>query len=408
MRDDRVRPRAAACVVIGLVLAALMSVLWAPLAGAGARAEASAAPLELTAGMGRASLEGRMEHFADASGAVTFDEARRHGFTLLPDARSLGYDTQTHWFRFALTRTPDAPSRWLLVIGDHALDDVDVWVGRPESGFRAYTLGNYRSVEEHPLPGSPFVVPVDIDGPMDVYLRVHSTNALVVHADMWRPGAFAGEEGRTMVYAGLHSGVLLIAAAFYGILGGWVRDRIMATYAGYVLSQALLIHGDLLGLFNSQAPWIDDVLSRLGWLGGSVFIVLMWDKLLDLKRTRPRIHSLYMFTILLDFALLPFAVMPSLVTAAILVIVKAANILNSLNFVISMAVVFADWRRTRRAELVLYFVAFFIPAFGILVNTAANQGVVPQNVLTANIYQVAPLVHVLVMSFGLALRLQKM
>src|SRR5690606_40883781 len=52
--------------------------------------------------------------------------------------------------------------------------------------------------------------------------------------------------------------------------------------------------------------------------------------------------------------------------------------------------------------------AFIIPAIGALVNTAANQGILPQNMLTANLYQAASLVHVLVMSYGMALRLRQL
>jgi signal transduction histidine kinase len=62
------------------------------------------------------------------------------------------------------------------------------------------------------------------------------------------------------------------------------------------------------------------------------------------------------------------------------------------------------WRRTHRPELLLYFVAFVIPAIGTLVNNGMNLGVLPQNALTLNLYQISTLIHVLVMSIGLALR----
>lgn len=365
------------------------------------------APLELVAGVEHVSATARMAHCADADNALSFEAIRQRDFTPRKDFRSLGYNTAAHWFRFELNRSADAPRQWVLAIGRPYLEEVDVWVSRPDGGFHHHALGKYRSGDGQALAISPFAVVVDLDGPVTVFVRVHSTNPIIVTADLWQPKAFAESERRGTLYLGLNFGILLIAAVLYAVLGGWLRDGVMATYAGYVVSLALMIHGDILGLFAADAPWMDDVLTRMGWLGSSVFLVLMWDRLLALKTDHPRVHRLFMFTILLDLALLPFALMPSMVNGAVLMAVKAANILNSANFFISMALVLWGWWHSRRTVLLLYFVAFLIPAAGTLLNTAASQGGVPLNMLTVNIAHLAPLVHVFVMSAGLALRLRQ-
>src|SRR5690606_18806231 len=212
-------------------------------------------------------------------------------------------------------------------------------------------------------------------------------------------------------YRGLYFGILLISVVLYAILGARLRDVPMAAYAGYVAS-LLLFHLGSNGYFpvllSSHGAWLSDALPRVGWLGGAISIVLMWDKLLNLKRHYPRIHRLYWFTIWFNLALLPFALLPWLVGPWLLVVVKLANILNSLNFLISMVVILIFWKRSRQIELVVYFIAFIIPAIGTLVNTAANQGLLVQNLVTTNLYQAASLVHVLVMSYGMALRLRQL
>jgi signal transduction histidine kinase len=329
---------------------------------------------------------------------------------MLPEFRSLGYDRDAHWFRTRLSPTPGAPDHWIFVVGLPELEELDVWVEQPGGGFRKYALGYHRPYDERPLQSRQFAVPIDVLGPIDIYFRVHTANAINVNAEVWRPDAFVGAETRDNFYFGLYFGILLIAVALYAFLGGWLRDAAMAAYAGYIASIALMnlgTTGYLPVLLASNAAWATDALPRIGWLGGAVSIVVMWDRLLHLERNHPRIHRLYQFTVLLNLALLPFALMPSLVTAALLVVVKLANYLNILNFVISMTLVLLFWRRTRRAEPLLYFAAFVIPALATLVNTAANQGFLPQNVVTSNLYRIAPLVHVLVMSFGLGLRLRQ-
>jgi signal transduction histidine kinase len=153
---------------------------------------------------------------------------------------------------------------------------------------------------------------------------------------------------------------------------------------------------------------MSDALPRIGWLGGAIAIVLMWDRLLELKKNHPRIHQLFVGTIFLNIGLIPCALLPGLVNAAVLVVVELANYLNILNFFVSMTLIFISWRRSRRIELAIYFVAFIIPAAGTLINTTMNQGLLPSNVVVVNFYQLASLVHVVVMSFGLGLRLRQL
>ncbi|MBK8676209.1 MAG: hypothetical protein IPN27_07440 [Cellvibrionales bacterium] len=147
---------------------------------------------------------------------------------------------------------------------------------------------------------------------------------------------------------------------------------------------------------------------RIGWLGGAACIALMWDKLLELKNTLPRLHIFYLWNIGFSLSFLPFALMPFLVGEWLLYFVKLENALNIFIFFISMVLLWRYWRRDKRAELLVYFVAFAIPALATAVNASLNQGWLAWNAVTAEFYQVATLVHVLVMSYGLALRLRQM
>ncbi len=378
----------------------------------------SAAPaLRLSAEVPRLSLEGRLDHFVDESGTLTFETVARPGFvgehfTRLPGYRSLGYDTDVHWFHVRLEPESGAPSRWVLAIGTPELEEVDVWVVRADGAFQHHALGYHRPYENRPVRTRLFALPFELDATTHIYLRVRTHNAIIVQADLWQVNAFTANETRENFYYGLYFGILLIAAALYAILGARLRDVTMAAYAGYVGSQ-LLFHLGTTGylpvlLENFHAEWFTDALPRIGWLGGAITIVLMWSSLLQLKRTHPGIHRLYLFTIVLNLGLLPFALMPFLVSAGLLLVVKLANLLNVLNFFIGLVLLLGAWRRNRRAEWMIYLVAFVIPALGTMVNTIANQGALPRNAVTSHLYLASVLVHVLVMSYGLALRLRQL
>lgn len=384
----------------------LLLLCWLPVWMALPAASAHAAPV---------SLEGRLEHFADASRALPFeavskaDFVRSH-FVRLPTFRSLGYGTDTHWFHVELGPQDGSPSHRVLAIGSPELEELDVWVQRPDGSFEAHALGYHRSYEGRPLTRLS-VLPLDTFPGMHLYWRVRTTNALSVYAELLPAEDFTSGETRANFFHGLYFGILLIAVALYAILGARLRDAVMAAYAGYVASQ-LLFHlgatGYLPVLLAGRSAWLMDALPRIGWLGAAACIALMWDRLLQLKAAHPRIHRLYLFTVALNLMLLFFALQPALVTHAVLLVVKAANYLNVLNFMIAMGLLAQAWRRDRRAEWMVYLVAFVIPALGALVNTMTNQGLLPWNAVTAHFYQTAALVHVLVMSYGLALRLRQL
>lgn len=378
---------------------------------------AGASALRLSAEVPRLSLEGRLDHFVDAGGTLTFETVAQPGFVgehfrRLPGYRSLGYDTDVHWFHVLLEPESGAPSRWVLAIGTPELEELDVWVAQADGTFRHHALGYHRPYENRPVRTRLFALPFDVDARTPVYFRVRTHNAIIVQAELWQVNAFTANETKENFYYGLYFGILLIAVVLYAILGARLRDVTMAAYAGYVGSQ-LLFHLGTTGylpvlLENFHAEWLTDALPRIGWLGGAITIVLMWDTLLKLKQAHPYIHRLYLFTIVLNLGLLPFALMPFLVTAELLLVVKLANVLNVLNFFIGLVLLLKAWRQNRRAEWMIYFVAFVIPALGTMINTAANQGALPLNAMTSNLYLASVLVHVLVMSYGLALRLRQL
>ncbi|QNN46501.1 sensor histidine kinase [Thermomonas brevis] len=377
---------------------------------------ALAQPLRFGADTPRVSLDGRQAHYADATGALSFETVSQPAFVRahfrpLPEARSLGYDTRAHWFRVVLDPAAGAPERVVLTVGTPELEAVDVWVQQPDGGFREYAMGYHRPYGNRPLRTRLFALPTDVFPGMQLYIRVRTTNALNVHTTLWQVDAYTAYETRSNFYRGGYFGILLIAVTFYLILGGRLRDGVMLAYAGYVASQ-LLFHlgtnGYLPVLLGEESQWYTDALPRIGWLGGSMCIALMWDGLLRLKQRHPRIHRLFLFVVFFNLAFLPFALMPWLVGAWLLYAVKLANALNALVFFTGMGLLLLKWRQSRRGELMVYFVAFFIPMLGTAINSAMNLGLLSWNAATANFHQAATLVHVLVMSYGLALRLRQL
>lgn len=370
----------------------------------------------LSAATPKLSLDGHFKHFVDVGGAKPFEVVAQPAFVeahfaLLPSSRSLGYNTDAHWFRVILNPATDAPRRWVLAIGSAELENVDVWIGDQTQGFQHYALGYHQPYKNRPLQTRLFAMPVDVFSGMQVFLRVRTTNALNIHATLWQINAFTAHETRDNFYRGSYFGILLIVVVFYFIFGLRSMDVVLLAYAGYIASQ-LLFHlgtnGYLPVLAGTDGTWATDALPRIGWLGGAACIALMWDRLLALKQSYLWWHRFYLFGIVFSLMFLPFALIPFLVGEWLLYFVKLANVLNIFIFLVSVTLLLVYWRRDRRVEWIVYFVAFVIPALATAVNTGLNQGWLPWNTVITEFYQAATLVHVVVMSYGLALRLRQM
>lgn len=371
---------------------------------------------KLSAAIPSLSLDGRFAHFVDKENTLPFEMVAQPDFVKtrfapLPDARSLGYGTDAHWFHTVLSPAPDAPKRWVLAIGSPELEAVDVWVGDQAHGFQHYALGYHRPYENRPLGTRLFSIPIDVFSGTQIFLRVSTTNAIIVHTTLWQVNAFTAHETRDNFYRGVYFGILLIVVVLYLIFGLRAEDVVLLAYAGYVAAQ-LLFHlgtnGYLPVLLDVGGAWATDALPRTGWCGGAACIALMWDRLLALRQTHRWLHRFYLSGACFSLAFLPFAWMPFLVGEWLLYLVKLANFVNVAIFFTSMVLLLVHWWRDRRVELAIYFVAFAIPALATAVNNGMNQGWLLRNVITTEFYQVATLVHVVVMSYGLALRLRQM
>lgn len=387
---------------LSLILLILLMPLSIPIASA-----AESLPLQLTSGTRHASLSGHLALHVDAQGTLPFDSVQQAEFVPLKEFRSAGYTPDTHWYRFTLVRGSDAQRDWVLAMGAPYLNDVRVWIELANGQFREYQLGDHVAYEKRPLQTRMFALRLDLPDtkPVEVYIRVHSITAINFSAEVWQHDDFIADETRINFYHGIYFGVLGIIILLFMLLGAWLRDVGMLAYAGYVASLFLLylgINGYTAVVFAPASPWIIDAVVGMGIIGGLAVFNFMWVQLLNLKRHFPRIRYLYLSISIACLFLLFFSASSYYRVIAQLVL-QVGIILTISNMVLLMIL----WRRQRIIEQLLYLYAFIALFLGLFTQVIMVLGWLPQNLLTTNAYQVSSLVNVLVMSFGLAMRIRK-
>lgn len=387
---------------LSLMLLALLMPLSIPIASA-----TESPPLQLTADTRQASLSGHLALYVDAQGTLPFDSMPLAEFVPLKAFRSAGYTPDTHWYRFTLARNSDAQRDWVLAMGAPYLNDMHVWIELADGKFREYLLGDHFAYEKRPLQTRMFALHLDLPDtkPIEVYVRVHSITAINFNAEVWQPDAFIADETRINFYHGMYFGVLGIIVVLFVLLGVWLRDSGMLAYAGYVASLISLylgINGYTAVAFAPASTWVIDMVVGMGIVGGLAVYNFMWARLLNLKYHFPRIRYLYLSISVACIFLLFFSASSYYRVIAHLVL-QIGIILTISNMVLLVILL----RRQRTIELLLYLYAFIALFLGLFTQVIMVLGWLPQNILTTNAYQATSLLNVLIMCFGLAMRIRK-
>ena len=292
--DGRVAPAAAGGLAWRwLVFVALSCLVWSVRAqGLEARPVAMAPPvLALAAARDfkPADLLPFQGVYRDNGQAWTIDMARQRpdAFTIPRHVPSDGYvRDRALWFKLRLKAQEDAPLLWWLQVNRAYLDEVRVWHFGPDgqqvgservAGDRVVSVG----AQSQWVPT--FELDLTAPGAHEVYLRVRTDSALIVPLKLQpRESALARlptESAPIVLLLGASVAVFLLAC----IAALWLRDRLFAVYAVFVLANTLVwmgITGILHVLFFDAKPpladqWTASAIALSSALGPWLYVLVL-------------------------------------------------------------------------------------------------------------------------------------
>ncbi|OAN42986.1 hypothetical protein A6A04_09800 [Paramagnetospirillum marisnigri] len=356
------------------------------------------------------SLDGHLSMLADADGRLTVEQAAlRADFVDLDPQSRPGIASGTVWYRFTVARSAAAPSEWVLAFGEPDMEDVRVYVPRP-GGFAEIRLGRAIPSRDLPMAARRHAASLDLSGeePTTIYLRLASDKIRFEAAELWRPGALVFQEARQSALFGLHFGVLAMLVVVYALFGLWLRDGAMLAYCLYVatiVSRGLSHTGMAALLFPWAGAGLGNLLTGIGLMGGMAAFILMWDRILDLRRTFPVMHRIYgvvgglvaVSVLVTDTPLFPLLVRPAQVA------MLAASLAS-----IVLAVLLV--RRDPRDILMKFYLCAFLPVvlvWAAEIGAALWPGKVPAD-LGRGMDVAAIMIHIAILSIALAYRLRRL
>lgn len=257
------------------------------------------APLVLAGDSPSYALAGHLAAYTGDDGSDTVQDAEGRPFSSAIPPITTG----TLWLRFRVIRSEAEPARWILAFGEPDMDDVRVYVPGAGGGYDEVRLGRRIPNDELSLAARLHVARLDLpeNRPVTIYLRLASQHKIRLEdAALWHPAALVQQEARQSALYGLHMGALLVLAVVAGLFGVWLRDGTIIAFALYVAAMLCrgMVHTGLAALIFPTAGGVTNyLLSGLGLLGGAASLLLMWDRILDLRFTSPVLHRLFLAAI---------------------------------------------------------------------------------------------------------------
>lgn len=259
---------------------------------------AAGAPLVLTEGMTRVSLEGYLGIALDAGAEKDIAAITQVRFEPLAGNLGLGYYGGAAWLRFELTRTDRAAARWWLEVRPAALDHVSLFVADGSGGWRSVHLGDntdWRSRDVR-YRTSVFVLDPPADRAQVYYLRVYSSSNTAAALKLWQPEAFVEDAVRSSVVLGGFLLTTLIVVVINFAQGILMRERLYLYYAAYALAIGgflFLVEGVLHLLLQPATPL------RVEWMVSLLHAALipllakLFCEIVQLGHLLPRVERLY-------------------------------------------------------------------------------------------------------------------
>ncbi|KIL97074.1 Signal transduction histidine kinase [Paramagnetospirillum magnetotacticum MS-1] len=247
-------------------------------------------------------LGGQWSALRDPSGTLRIEDVAQseaaHGFAPLPGNLAAGYDRGAWWLSAEIRRTADASADWLLEVEPAFLDEVTLFTGDGQGGFRAVTIGDRVPFSARQLAYRTLVFRLHLpdDLPLRVYLRIKSTSTISVSAQILSPEGFALRVSNSQIAHGLAHGasVILILLALVQYAAG--RDRLYLGYITYAFPvEVMYLARDGLAsqFLFPEMPLVADHLLGISLCLASGAAVLFAARVMELETYFPRMNRVY-------------------------------------------------------------------------------------------------------------------
>ncbi len=366
--------------------------------------------INVTSEIEELNIGSRVYYLVDPTKSLTVDDVSEELDSAFQESKqetpNFGFSTEAHWFRIRI-RNLTRSNLLLLEIRNPYLAHLRLYIPDGNGLYIEKSTGEQELVESREISYRHFIfkVPIEQNQEITIYLRAVTNAMMEVPLFIWLPDHFHDVTRTESYILGIYYGFLIVMIIYNLFLFVSTYDRTYIYYIGYVLF-FLLIQMSLNG-FAQINVWPN----YLGWEKLSMpillsfallFFILFSINFLNSPLNTPKIFNLMRLSIVCSFLMIP---------AAILIDVKVSlPILGILNgFGLSSALISAFIcvaNKIRAARFYLLSFSAFITGAAIFILWVF--GILPRNFFTVWSMQIGSALEVVLLSFGLADKINTM
>ncbi len=360
-------------------------------------------PIKLDDSVRELSIGGNLEILEDAGGKLTLNEIRSAEMAKFwvkssKDIPGFGFTKATYWARFRLDSNRDRD--YYLEIAYPHLDKIDLYIQTDETTVHG-VAGDYLPFKERFLHYRNFVFSVNpFDAPESVYyLRFESESSMQFPTIIWTPDRFAEKKMEEMIGLGIYFGVMIVMFLYNLFIWISIRDKSYLYYVTYIFFALLFIlsyQGFTYQYLWTGPPWLYNQFYPSLHYYPTIFMLLFTSYFLHTKENLVLLHRIYIILLITliagSFASFILNYRMGTVMGALLTIVSCV-------WMLAAGLIMAK-RKYRPARFYLF--AWITFLLGIIIFALKAFGVLPGNVITENAVLYGSALEVILLSLGLA------
>lgn len=367
-------------------------------------------PLSASPSQASYSLAPYNEYWHADTPSLTINDllAQPRPFQPTQDAQDLnfGYTRGEVWLRAQVRNDSPSPQRWIVEFEYPFLDYVTLHILR-QQGNDVLRSGSAVPVEQRALSHRQAVFPLELDAfeTVTLYTHVAASGSKVLSYNLLTPEAFYSQNDRHNFWLATYFGMLLAMGLYNLLLFFGLKERIFLHYSLFVAGFGLAIlafNGIGTLMFWSFLGENTSRLVALGFTFASTMATLFAQSFLNTEIYCPRWHQVlntfrsYCWLAVIASLLLPIPV--------------ALHIMDVTGFMAALLLLicgsYCSLRRLPSARLFVFAWSLFLLGAGVF--ALRNLGILPANFITLHGIQIGSALEMLLLSFALAARFNKL
>ncbi len=321
-------------------------------------------------------------------------------------APGYGFAPSAYWVRFRVKNPTATHLDWMLEINYPHLDQIQFFVPGSAGAYETRRSGDYEpfNAREVQYRNFIFILKERPYSENTYYMRVATTSVINLPLVKWTPAALTSKISNEQMALGLYYGSMLVMLFYNLFLFVSLRSRTYLYYILYILAFVLfqaMYNGLAFQYVYPTASWLNFLIPFSIALF-SLAIILFSRRFLDTATTTRYLDKVLFVLAVLNALLLPVSLVLSYSAAARIIIPVAA-----LGFLFLLIVGTIRLLRGSRAAR-FYMIGWSFLLSGLILSGLNTFGVLPPNFLTIYGMQIGSVLEVVLLSLGLADRINTM